>query len=58
VIPCSINEILVHPVTENMEITSLKSLINDVNNTELKPEDVLSDSLYYYDREIDKLRIA
>jgi len=60
IIPSSRHEILVVKDLGNGEIETdrLKELISYVNQTEVRPEDKLSDSLYYYDRETDKITIV
>lgn len=60
IIPSSRHEIIVVKSTESYKIdtSSLRDLIVDVNTTSLEPEDKLSDSLYYYDRETDKITIV
>ena len=52
VIPCSVHEIILVKVLEDssFSVDALKDMIKHVNETELRPEDVLSDNLYYYSR--------
>lgn len=49
ILPTSLHEVIVIPV-EMHSPKRLLSLIRDANQTVLKPEDILSDSLYRYDR--------
>ena len=59
IIPSSVHEIIVLQDLGYGEFNdSLKEMISYVNQTEVRPEDKLSDSLYYYDRETDKITIV
>ena len=54
VLPSSINEMIV--VTDDgQDPEPLLKIVMDVNRTQVAPEDVLSDSVYYYNRETDCL---
>ncbi len=53
----SIHELILAPVKE-WTADILKKRIWDANRTVTKPEFYLSDTLYYYDREKDEVRIA
>ena len=60
IIPCSIHEVLMVTEIENCQIdtNALRELISYINRNELKLEDVLSDSLYYYSRDTGVLTYA
>ena len=60
IIPCSIHEIIIGKVMEDCDFSfdSIKDMICHVNSTELKAEEILSDSLYYYNRKAGELGIA
>lgn len=51
IIPSSLHELILLPDDGEVSADELKKMIYDVNRTHVIPEDVLSDSLYYYDRE-------
>lgn len=51
IIPSSLHELILLPHDGEVSADELKKMIHDVNRTHVIPEDVLSDSLYYYDRE-------
>jgi len=55
VIPSSIHEVLIVPESSGMKRPSLEALLNDVNETQMDVEDVLSDRVYYYVRSADRL---
>ena len=50
ILPSSIHEIILLPDTGKENPRDLKSMIVQVNRTQVAPEEVLSDSLYRYDR--------
>ena len=56
-IPCSVHEFLLLSEGCGRSAEELKSMIREVNRCELSPEDVLSDELYYYDRQERRVRI-
>lgn len=58
VIPSSVHEMILVPKFEGMDSEYLKAMIKEVNKCTLLPEDVLSDSLYEYDSENDKLQMV
>lgn len=49
IIPSSIHEVILLPDNGKKSAEELKKMIHEVNATQVAPEDVLSDSLYYYD---------
>lgn len=57
IIPSSVHEILLMPADDENEIESLKAVIKEVNETQLLIEEILSDSLYFYDRSSKKFKI-
>lgn len=50
ILPSSIHEMLAMPVDENVSLETLKEMVGSVNANELRPEDVLTDSVYIYRR--------
>lgn len=51
IIPSSIHEVLLIPATMDMDTTDFNQMIQDVNQTQLDQEEILSDHVYYYSRE-------
>ncbi len=49
IIPSSVHEVILVPFHKEADVDSIKNMIHEVNNTQVEPEDVLSDSLYAYD---------
>lgn len=59
VLPSSIHEVLLVPESDTMnDVHSLEQMVSEVNATEVLPEEILSDSVYYYDRATSELKIA
>ena len=58
IIPSSIHEIIVLSDRNETDLTYLKDMIKVINRTQIAPQDVLSDSLYYFDRETGKITVA
>ena len=50
ILPCSIHEIIVLPA-KDADIDSLKQIVVEINNTQLGRDIILSDSVYYFNRE-------
>ena len=54
-LPSSVHEVLLLPKKEEYDREYLSDLIREVNTTELSPEEVLSDHIYYYSRKDDAI---
>ncbi|MDD6550728.1 MAG: DUF5688 family protein [Lachnospiraceae bacterium] len=50
-IPSSVHEVLLLPESIGILPADMKEMLDDVNASVVKPEEVLSDRIYYYDRE-------
>ncbi|MCI8639587.1 MAG: hypothetical protein HFG41_10765 [Coprococcus sp.] len=48
ILPSSIHEVILIPESHGVNREQLKSMVEEINKTEVEPEDVLSDSVYYY----------
>ncbi len=57
IIPSSIHELLLLPAGDADESSSIRNIIRDVNETQLLEEEILSDSLYIYDRALEQIKI-
>jgi hypothetical protein len=58
ILPSSIHETLLVPVSDQMEVEYLRSMVREVNATQVAPEEVLSDDVYIYRRADDKITLA
>lgn len=56
-IPSSIHEILIQPVSDTLKPKDLKEIIKDANENIIEPEEYLSDSLYIYKLETDTVEV-
>ena len=57
ILPSSIHEVILLPDNGKESAEELKKMIHDVNVTQVAPEEVLSDSLYYFDRTEKKVKL-
>jgi len=57
ILPSSIHEVILLADNGRESASQLKDMIAEVNGTQVAPEEVLSDSLYYYDRLEGKVKI-
>ncbi len=51
IIPSSVHEVLLLPAEHEKESAEIKSMIREINDTQVSAEEILSYSLYFYDRE-------
>ena len=57
IIPSSVHELLLLPAGDDDESSSIRNIIQEVNETQLLEEEILSDSLYIYDRALGQIKI-
>lgn len=57
ILPSSLHEVIILPKIGWEDVSGLKTMVKEVNATQVDPEDVLSDSVYYYNREKDELLV-
>ena len=57
IIPSSIHEVVLVPEDMVEEPDHLASVISQANEAVVQPEEVLSDSLYYYDADQDSISL-
>ncbi len=55
ILPSSIHEVLLIPDDEEQEAEELWKMVCEINATEVEPEDVLTDSIYYFSRKTQKM---
>ncbi|MCR5715398.1 MAG: DUF5688 family protein [Lachnospiraceae bacterium] len=58
ILPSSVHEVLLIPEYREMEAKVLLDMVLQVNSTEVEAGDFLADSVYYYDREKDRISIV
>ena len=57
ILPSSVHEVLLLADRGGERADELKNMIAEVNSTQVPPEEVLSDSLYYYDYSEKRVKI-
>ena len=57
ILPSSIHEVIMVPADRINDPTKLLSIVHDANSTVVSIGDVLSDSVYYYDRKKDQILV-
>lgn len=55
ILPSSIHEVILIPDDEEMEAEELWKMVCEINATEVEPEEVLTDSIYYFSRKNKKI---
>lgn len=55
VIPSNIHEILVIPMAMQMELDDISRMVHEINETEVSPEEVLSDHAYIFNKNTNKI---
>lgn len=58
ILPSSVHEVILLPDHGREDRKQLRAMIAEVNATQLEPEEVLSDSLYYYDQKEKCVKIV
>ena len=58
IIPSSIHETLLIPAGIGMDADEIRDMVKCVNATEVAPDEILSDSVYYYNRLTDRVEMA
>ena len=51
ILPSSIHEVLIVPADAGMDLKDLEAMVQEVNETQVAPQDRLSDHVYQYDNE-------
>lgn len=57
VLPSSVHEVIIVPESRAPEQKDLCAIVSEINETQVKEEEVLSNHAYYYDREKKELRM-
>ena len=54
-LPSSVHEVLIVPVENRQDMERYTNMVQEVNETQLRPDEVLSDHAYYYSRKYQVL---
>ncbi|MCH5257488.1 MAG: hypothetical protein J1D87_09345 [Lachnospiraceae bacterium] len=57
ILPSSVHEVLLIPDDDVAETVFYKDMVKEVNDTQLEPEEILSYSVYYYDRFTEQITV-
>ena len=57
ILPSSIHEVIIIPYKDDISLQFCKEMVTEINNTEVDREDILSNSVYIYDRSLERLDI-
>lgn len=57
ILPSSIHEVILLPAQGEEDREALKQMVREVNASQVEREEVLSDSVYYFDREQNELQV-
>ncbi len=57
VLPSSVHECIILPVSVTDDSMGLRRMVEDINSSQVAPEEVLSDSIYFYDRSAKSLSV-
>ena len=55
VLPSSVHEVILVPAVPGTEPEILRDIVSDINRTQVAPDEVLADSVYFYSRKRDAL---
>ena len=55
ILPSSVHEVLIVPKREDMHLSDLEAMVQEVNATQVAPNEVLSDHVYEYDPETKEI---
>lgn len=58
ILPSSIHELILIPDSGELDVEYLANMVREINATQVPPEEVLSDKVYYYDRNQKALMFA
>lgn len=58
ILPSSVHEVIVLPVEDRNEALGYESMVSQINATQVAYEEILSDQVYYFDRETEELTMA
>jgi len=56
ILPSSVHEVILVPEFDNVSIAYFSDMVREINETQVDATEVLSDSVYYYDRNTEALR--
>ena len=58
ILPSSIHEVIIVPADDNSDAEVFRDMVQSVNRTAVAPNEILSDNVYYYNRETNEITIV
>lgn len=58
ILPSSIHEVIILPYSESCDVDYMRSMVREINETQVDIEDRLSDNIYCYDRNTRKISVV
>jgi len=58
ILPSSVHEMIVLPVKSEEEAAAFCEMVHEINETQVDPEEVLTDSVYFYGKHTHTLTIS
>ena len=58
ILPSSIHEVIILPENGGEDYEGMREMIREINETQVEDQEILSDNLYYFDRQKNKMRIV
>lgn len=58
IIPSSVHEVIILPDTGDENPDQLRDMIEEVNATQVEPEEILSNNLYYFQRHLGQVKVV
>ena len=55
ILPSSVHEVLIVPKQDDMKLSDLEAMVQEVNSTQVAPNEVLSDHVYEYDKDTKEI---
>ena len=56
VLPSSVHEVILVPACKEFCVEYFAAMVREINETQVDPTEVLSDSIYYYDKNLKRIR--
>lgn len=57
ILPSSVHEVILLPADGTEDVENLRRMVCDINETQLRVEEVLSDNVYFYNRRDNKFKV-
>jgi len=55
ILPSSVHEVIIVPHVEERDFDILREMVREINGSQVEPQEVLSDNIYFYDRKEHKV---